>query len=37
MPGGAWLNWGFSVNRELDPWEIDFDYCVVVPIEKAAL
>jgi hypothetical protein len=25
MPGGAWMNYGFSVNRELDHWEIAFD------------
>jgi hypothetical protein len=37
MPGGAWLNWGFSVNRDLDPWAISFENCVVVPIEKTAL
>jgi len=37
MPGGAWLNWGFSPDSELDPWGISFDNCVVVPIEKTAL
>jgi len=37
MPAGAWMNYGFSVNRELDPWGIAFDRCVVVPIEKTAL
>ncbi len=30
MPGGAWMNSGFSVNRELSPWEIGFKKCSVV-------
>ena len=30
MPGGAWLNCGFSVNHELSPWEIGFKNCSVV-------
>ena len=30
MPGGAWMNSGFSVNRELSPWEIGFKHCSVV-------
>lgn len=29
MTGGAWMNTGFSVNRELDPWEISFKNCNV--------
>ncbi|MFH1886979.1 MAG: hypothetical protein ABIM40_09800 [Pseudomonadota bacterium] len=29
MPGGAWMNKGFSVNRELDPWEIILSNCNV--------
>jgi hypothetical protein len=37
MPGGIWLNFGFSVNRSLEPWGISFENCVVVPIEKTAL
>lgn len=27
--GGLWLNKGFSVNRNLSPWEIGFDDCSV--------
>ena len=27
--GGLWMNKGFSVNRNLGPWEIDFDECSV--------
>jgi hypothetical protein len=30
MPAGAWMNSGFSVNRELSPWEIGFKKCSVV-------
>jgi hypothetical protein len=30
MPAGAWMNSGFSVNRELSPWEIGFENCSVV-------
>ena len=29
MPGGAWMNTGFSVNHELEDWEISFDNCEV--------
>lgn len=29
MAGGAWMNTGFSVNKELAPWEISFDNCSV--------
>ena len=29
MPGGAWLNIGFSVNRELQPYEIDVSECEI--------
>jgi hypothetical protein len=36
MPGGAWMNWGFSVNRDIDPWGINFVNCVPVPIDKPA-
>ena len=27
MPGGAWMNTGFSVNREIEPWGIGFSDC----------
>jgi len=27
LPGGAWLNWGFSTNRNMDPWGIDPSTC----------
>ena len=27
--GGLWMNKGFSMNRNLDPWEIGFDECSV--------
>jgi hypothetical protein len=36
MPGGAWMNWGFSVNRDIDPWGINFGNCVPVMINKPA-
>lgn len=29
MPGGAWMNAGFSVNRSIQPWEIRFTNCSV--------
>ena len=29
MPGGAWMNKGFSVNHKLPPWEISLDNCSV--------
>jgi hypothetical protein len=29
LPGGAWMNVGFSVNEKLEPWEIAFDNCHV--------
>lgn len=29
MPGGAWMNTGFSVNRNLDSWEISISNCNV--------
>ena len=29
MPGGLWMNTGFSVNSELQPWEVSFKNCRV--------
>ena len=29
LPGGAWMNTGFSVNHNLEGWEIKFDNCEV--------
>lgn len=29
MPGGAWMNTGFSVNHKLEAWEISFENCQV--------
>ena len=29
MPGGAWMNTGFSVNHKLEDWEISFENCQV--------
>lgn len=29
MAGGAWLNIGFSVNRQLEAWEIDLSECEI--------
>jgi hypothetical protein len=29
LPGGAWMNTGFSVNHNLEGWEINFDSCEV--------
>ncbi len=38
MPGGAWINTGFSSNKELSPWEISFENCSVdlLPEEEGA-
>jgi hypothetical protein len=30
MPGGAWLNWGFSSNSDLDPWGMSFEKCTPI-------
>lgn len=30
LPGGCWLNYGFSQNPELAPWEIDAAHVEVV-------
>lgn len=30
MPGGIWMNTGFSVNRGLCVWKIGFDNCKVI-------
>jgi hypothetical protein len=35
MEGGAWLNWGFSVNRSLEPWGISFDNCTPMYFGKS--
>ena len=29
MPGGIWMNTGFSVNHHLEGWEISFENCLV--------
>ena len=29
LAGGAWMNWGFSVNGQIGPWEISFDNCSI--------
>ena len=29
MPGGAWMNTGFSVNHKLEGWGISFENCQV--------
>jgi hypothetical protein len=29
MPGGAWMNTGFSVNHNLEGWDINFANCKV--------
>ncbi|MEW5735872.1 MAG: hypothetical protein AB1921_13520 [Thermodesulfobacteriota bacterium] len=29
LAGGAWMNTGFSVNREIDPWQISMAKCAV--------
>ena len=34
MPAGAWMNSGFSVNRELSPWEIGFKNCTLVYMDE---
>lgn len=30
MPGGAWLNWGFSTNHDLAPWAICVRNCTAI-------
>ena len=30
MAGGAWMNTGFSVNGNLDPWQISLRNCRVI-------
>ena len=35
MPAGAWMNYGFSVNRELDPWAISFENCTPMYFGKS--
>lgn len=39
MPGGAWMNTGFSVNHTIDPWGIGFENCRLeyLPIQKKDL
>jgi hypothetical protein len=32
MPGGAWMNTGFSVNRNLGAWQISLKNCRVIMI-----
>jgi hypothetical protein len=29
VPGGAWVNFGFSVSKDQSPWEIVFDNCTI--------
>jgi len=29
LAGGAWMNWGFSVNRKLGPWDISLSSCTI--------
>ncbi len=29
LAGGAWMNWGFSTNTKLGPWEVNFENCSV--------
>ena len=29
LPGGAWMNLGFSVNRKFGPWEINSENCSI--------
>ena len=30
LPGGAWMNSGFSVNKDLPGWEVSFQNCSLV-------
>lgn len=30
LPGGAWMNTGFSVNRKIGPWDIGFENCTLI-------
>ena len=29
MAGGAWINYGFSVDAQLEPWEINLSNCSI--------
>ena len=29
VPGGAWMEFGFSDNQDLMPWQISFDCCTI--------
>lgn len=37
LPGGAWMNSGFSMNDKLGPWEIGFDNCQVQYLKDSLL
>ena len=30
LPAGAWMNWGFSINRNLSEWEVSFENCSLI-------
>lgn len=30
LPGGTWMNWGFSINSRLGPWEVSLKNCSVI-------
>ena len=30
MAGGAWINFGFSSDSQLDPWEINLSNCSII-------
>jgi len=37
MPGGAWMNTGFSVSREIDPWKVGFTGCTADLVPEPVL
>ncbi len=30
LPGGAWMSWGFLVNKDLTPWDVSLSNCSLV-------
>ena len=34
LPGGAWMNTGFSVNRKIPPWSVCLENCSLIYIRE---
>jgi hypothetical protein len=30
LSGGAWMNWGFSIDKNLGDWDVSLDTCQVI-------